>query len=278
MINSFFFFDITFWFYLIGTALYFGLIIIRKREIGQLATIITIGGWISNTLGLVLRTLEAKHAPFANLYESLLFFSWMIVFIYLMLEFRYRLKVMGAFVVAVGFLATWTAIKILPYMYQAVSPLNPALQSIWLEIHVFTTFIGYATFGIAFGINIMYLLKKFSEKRKNPGYLFLVFPESEALDDLSYRSILLGVPFLTIGVITGAIWANYAWGTYWGWDPKETWSLITWFIYLGYLHSRYMWGWRGTRAAYFSIIGFGAVVFTYFGVSFLLPGLHAYSK
>jgi len=96
--------------------------------------------------------------------------------------------------------------------------------------------------------------------------------------NLSYRSILLGVPFLTIGIIAGAIWANYAWGTYWGWDPKETWSLITWFIYLGYLHSRYMWGWRGTRAAYFSMIGFGAVVFTYFGVSFLLPGLHAYSK
>ena len=123
----------------------------------------------------------------------------------------------------------------------------------------------------------MYLIKNRSELRGGASKLLETLPDSRTLDELSYRAIAWGFPFLATGIISGAVWANYAWGSYWSWDPKETWSLITWFMYAAYLHARVTRGWRGRKAAYLSIIGFLAVVFLYWGVSFILPGLHAYA-
>ena len=148
----------------------------------------------------------------------------------------------------------------------------------WLDFHVFTTFIGYAGFAISFGLSIIYLLKERSEAKGTQEGVMGAFPEARILDELSYRAIAWGFPFLATGIVSGAVWANYAWGTYWSWDPKETWSLITWFIYAAYLHARVTRGWRGKRAAYISIVGFLAVIFLYWGVSFVLPGLHAYAS
>ncbi len=192
------------------------------------------------------------------------------------MDFRYKTKVMGAFVISLAFLSM-VVTSLLPFRFQSVQPLNPALQSIWLEIHVFSTFIGYAGFGISFGTSLMYLLKHWQEAKGLNLRLIEVFPEVSVLDELVYKAIAWGFPFLTAGVITGAVWANNAWGTYWSWDPKETWSLITWFIYAAYLHARVTRGWRGKKAAYISILGFVAVIFLYWGVSFILPGLHAYA-
>ena len=124
----------------------------------------------------------------------------------------------------------------------------------------------------------MYLLKSRSETRGRNNFFIAAFPESKFLDELSYRTIAWGFPFLATGIVSGAVWANYAWGSYWSWDPKETWSLITWFIYAAYLHARVTRGWRGRKAAYLSIAGFMAVIFLYWGVSFVLPGLHAYAS
>ena len=188
------------------------------------------------------------------------------------------------------------AASLLPYRYKSVEPLNPALQNKWqwladllgrwglekyaigwLDVHVFTTFIGYAGFAIAFGLSVMYLVKKRQEERGSHNSFIEAFPSSDVIDELSYRSIAWGFPFLGVGIVTGAIWANYAWGAYWTWDPKETWSLIAWLIYAAYLHARVTRGWRGRRAAYISIIGFLSIIFLYWGVSFVLPGLHAYA-
>ncbi len=181
------------------------------------------------------------------------------------------------------------------YRFKSVEPLNPALQSKWhwmmdllspfglekyaigwLDFHVFSTFVGYAGFAISFGLSIIFLVKFWTESKGGRSFMD-VFPDSNMIDELSYRAIAWGFPFLGVGIVSGAVWANYAWGTYWSWDPKETWSLITWFIYAAYLHARVTRGWRGKRAAYLSIAGFLAVLFLYWGVSFILPGLHAYA-
>ena len=141
--------------------------------------------------------------------------------------------------------------------------------------HVIACFIGYAAFAIAFGISIMYLFKK--RDTEGTSGLLERFPAPNVLEELNHQLVMLGFLFLSAGIITGAVWANSAWGRYWGWDPKETWSLITWFVYATLLHARMMRGWRGRKIAYLSIFGFAAVLFTYFGVNYL-PGLHSYGS
>ncbi|MBI5746185.1 MAG: c-type cytochrome biogenesis protein CcsB [Nitrospirae bacterium] len=291
--NSFFLFDITFWLYFIAAILYIVYMVtnrvgelvpaghpdggsLRSKAVGQIATILTASGWVANTFALVARALEAKHAPYANLFESMMLMAWGIIIGYLILEYIYKIKIIGVFVVSLGFLTIAIA-SLLPFRYQTVEPLNPALQSNWLLIHVLVTFLGYAAFAIAFGLSIMYLLKERAEKKGLKYSFFMRFPDCIRLDELSYKSIAFGFPFLTFGIISGAIWANYAWGGYWSWDPKETWSLIVWFIYAAYLHARMTRGWRGRRTAIFSVVGFISVIFLYWGVSFILPGLHAYA-
>jgi cytochrome c-type biogenesis protein CcsB len=149
------------------------------------------------------------------------------------------------------------------------------LKSNWLIAHVITCFVGYAAFAVAFGTSIMYLFKA-NTAGASRGLAGLL-PVAAALEELTQQLVMFGFLFLSIGIITGAVWANSAWGRYWGWDPKETWSLVTWFVYATMLHARLMRGWQGRRIAYLSIIGFCAVLFTYFGVN-LLPGLHSYGS
>lgn len=276
MFNSFFLFDIIFWIYLTAACCYIFYMALKKEGVGHLAFALTVIGWLMNTLALAVRTMETGRAPYANLYETLVLLAWMVVAGYIAMELKYKkLRVLGAIIVSLSFLVVGAA-AMLPYRYQAIEPLIPALQSNWLILHVITTFIGYAGFAIAFGLGIMYLLKERAE-RKGRSSFFDRFPSSELLDDLNYKFIAIGFPFVTLGIILGAIWANYAWGGYWSWDPKETWSLIVWFIYAGYFHGRLVRGWRGRKTAYFSIAGFIAVIFLYWGVSFVLPGLHAYA-
>lgn len=281
MIYSEMLFNITLWFYLIATLLYVGFMVFRRKEVGLLATATAFFGLLANTAALGFRWSEAGHVPLSNQYESLIFMAWSVILLYLCIEYKYKdkVRVLGSVVVFLGFLSIAVA-SLLPYRYQAAEPLVPALQSYWLHIHVTTTFIGYAGFTVSFALSILYLLKARAEVKVSAGGVGVLgrFPESDFLDDLSYRAIAMGFPFLTMGIITGAVWANYAWGTYWSWDPKETWSLITWFVYAAYLHARITAGWRGKRTACLSIVGYASVIFTYFGVNFLLAGLHAYGS
>jgi len=295
VIMSLMFFTMSGAFYFLTAVFYIGYWLTRRDWVGQTATALAYIALLSATMVLITRAGEAGHAPFSNLFESMVLFVWAMTIGYLWMERKYKLKVMGAFVMSIAFLSI-VAASVLPYRYKSAEPLNPALQSKWkwlvsllgrfdlenyaigwLDFHVFSTFVGYAAFGISFGLSIMFLLKNRGELLSRKNIFIDSFPEARVLDELSYRAIAWGFPFLTVGIVSGAIWANYAWGTYWGWDPKETWSLITWFVYAAYLHARVTRGWRGKRAAYLSIIGFMAVIFLYWGVSFILPGLHAYA-
>ena len=204
-------------------------------------------------------------APMSNFYESLIFFSWCLPALALMAFRRYLKGYLGALVAMLSTL-------LLAYasfgVDSQIRPLMPALKSNWLLIHVVTAFLGYAAFALAFGSALLYL-----HKERYPQASLLPLP---LLDSLIYRTTVLGFLLLTLGIATGAVWAETAWGRYWSWDPKETWSLITWLIYAALLHARLLKGWQGRRIAWLAVLGFMAVLFTYFGVSFLLSGLHSY--
>jgi cytochrome c-type biogenesis protein CcsB len=205
-------------------------------------------------------------APLSNFYESLVFFSWCLPALGLLAFRRYLKGYLGALMAVLSTLLL--AYASLGGVDSRIRPLMPALKSNWLLVHVVTAFLGYAAFALAFGSAILYLLQ---DRRPRPS-----LPPLPVLDRLIYRTTVLGFLLLTLGIATGAVWAETAWGRYWSWDPKETWSLITWFIYAALLHARLLKGWHGRRIAWLAVLGFMAVLFTYFGVSFLLTGLHSY--
>jgi cytochrome c-type biogenesis protein CcsB len=397
--------------YLASMVLYISYLAFRKEGIGKAATVFAYGGLVLQTVALGMRWVESYQmgigrVPLSNLYESLVFFTWSTVLIYLFVEWKYKTRAFGAFVMPVTFLAL--AFINFAGISTDISPLVPALKSNWLFYHVLISFLGYAAFAVAFAVSMVFLLIDMEDrgpvrdlgiglgaiaalavigyamaaagermklvfwmglgvlvlvwflylimrgaKNKPQVYLFwslcvtlavglmlamgfdIVYlnlthtlqpgesmkqhlfessflskslvnviiawgliaglfwfiwskgmalkkllvqyvPNQDVLDDVTYRMIAIGWPLLTGGIITGAVWANSAWGTYWGWDPKETWSLITWFIYAIYLHSRYVRGWKGTQMAVISAVGFLAVIFTYLGVNLVLSGLHSY--
>jgi cytochrome c-type biogenesis protein CcsB len=253
--------------------------VFKKPSVGKAGTWVAILGLAGNTAGIALRWVESYqlgigHAPLSNLYESLVFFAFTIIIIYLFIERKYQNRVIGAFTTPIAFLALAYA-SMSPNISDRIQPLIPALKSNWLIAHVIACFIGYGAFAVACGISFMYLVKQKSSDHKSS--ILNLLPDVDMLDDLNHRLVMFGFLFLSVGIITGAVWAHSAWGRYWGWDPKETWSLITWFVYATLLHARMMRGWRGKRTAFLSIGGFAAVLFTYFGVN-LLPGLHSYGS
>jgi len=205
-------------------------------------------------------------APMSNFYESLIFFAWCLPFLAFLAFRRYLRDYLGTVVALAACLLL--AYASLGGVDSRIKPLMPALKSNWLLIHVVTCFLGYAAFTLGFGVALLYLAQ---EKRPRPS-----LPPQPQLDRLLYQATIIGFLLLTLGILTGAVWAETAWGRYWSWDPKETWSLITWLIYATLLHARLVKGWQGRRIAWLAVAGFLAVLFTYLGVSFLLAGLHSY--
>ena len=204
--------------------------------------------------------------PLSNFYESLVFFSWSLPFLGLVAFRRHLYSYLGL-------VLSLLACLLLAYaslgVDSAIKPLMPALKSNWLLIHVVTCFLGYAAFALGFGTAVLYLLARPARKS---------LPDRPSLDHLMYQATIVGFILLTLGILTGAVWAETAWGRYWSWDPKEVASGVTWLIYAALLHARLTKGWQGRRIAWLAVLGFVAVLFTYFGVSFLLPGLHSYLK
>ncbi len=237
----------------------------RPEVLRKGAVAIFVAAFLLNTALVVNRWIESGHAPFSNLYESLVFYAWSVGFAYLILEYLYGMRIVGA-------LAAVLIMLLLLYASttdETIKPLMPALQSNWLTIHVVTYFIGYGALGISFITAILFLLG-WVRSGKNPGETTLGF------ERLSYKIVAFGFPFLTLGLVTGAVWANKAWGTYWSWDPKETWSLITWLIYLGYLHMPLVLPRMNIDRAKIPVIqssclvlAFLAVIFTYLGLAYL---------
>jgi cytochrome c-type biogenesis protein CcsB len=265
-------FTIGFVFYIVATLSYVSCFILRRENLGKLGFFFSVFGFLLHTLSLFIRVAEFGHPPISNLYESLSFFAWAVVLIYLFIEGRAKIKIIGVFALPfVIFLLGWAS-----FMDSQIRPLPPALRSFWLGIHGGLCFLSYASFTLAFYFGVMYLLQEREVKTKRIGGFFFRLPSLAVLDKLSYRTVTFGFILLTLGIISGSIWASQAWGAFWSWDPKETWSLVSWLIYVFYLHARLMRGWRGRKSAYVTIIGFLTVIFTYLGVSFFLPGLHSY--
>jgi cytochrome c-type biogenesis protein CcsB len=244
---------------------------------GRLATGTTTLGWILLTAGLVRRGLAAGHWPLTNRYEFALCFVWAIISVYLLLELSWRERWGGAAALMTALLvATYALIR--PPEERAISPLLPALRSAWLQVHVLSTVVGYGAFAVAAGLGLLRLMQRAPPDGDEQGEPPLHRSEIEQTME---RVLALGFPWLTLGILTGAIWAQKAWGRYWGWDPKETWALITWLWYLLILHLRPLQSWRGRRLASLVAAGFGVVLFTFVGVPWLvrtvrLESLHGF--
>ena len=251
---------------------------IKFPKLNFISNLSWLGVIFSNSLlffNLALRWYFSGYFPLSNLYESLLFLDWCLLFTLVFTEIKTGTKLLGALLVPITLLIITFASLILPNVMQESSPLVPALQSNWLMIHVTMMIFSYATLILGSLLSLLLLaLTRFSKEPQNfaLGKVQLI----ENLDLWSYRTIGLGFPFLTIGIIAGGVWANEAWGSYWSWDPKETWALITWLVFAAYIHVRLTKGWVKEKAAIVGAVGFFVVWVCYLGVNFLGQGLHSY--
>lgn len=236
-----------------------------RRGLAAYGTWLTRGSLVTLTVALGLRAAVTGHGPFANQYEFSVAFGWGIVAAYAYFEYRYQVRALGLLVLPIA-----TALLLYAMTVGAeADPLVPALQNnLLLTVHVALAIVAYGAFSVACGAGALFLLSP-PEGRRG-------LPKPEKLDEIAYRAVVIAFPLMTLVIILGAVWAQIAWGTYWSWDPKETASLFTWLIYGAYLHARVVRGWRGRRAAWLLMLGFAAVLFTFFGNLFF-GGLHSYS-
>ncbi len=260
--------------YLATTALYLVDVVKRRAAATLPSRLLMLVGYLVHCATLLARYLELGHTPVTNLYESLSFFVWTVVGVFLLFELRYRLAVLGAFVAGSGsiFMAAGALIG-----RSGVRELPPVLDHWLFPVHVILAFLGNAVFALAFAAGIMYLVQERLLKSKTFNALYYRLPSLDMLDRINYSCLSFGFPLLTLGIISGSVWAEVAWGSYWSWDPKQTWGLITWLLYAAMLHSRLTVGWRGRRAAIFAIIGFLCLLFSFLGVNLLMDGQHAFS-
>jgi cytochrome c-type biogenesis protein CcsB len=245
---------------------------------------------ISNILLIFIlgsRWVVEQYFPLSNLYESLLFLTWTLLSTYLYVEYKTKSKLMGAILIPICLLISGFSNLTLPLEMQKSSSLVPALQSNWLMMHVSMMMLSYSTLITGSLISILFLIISSIQKINDTDFEdfksdFISDTKSnklkllQSLDNWSYRIIGLGFPFLTIGIISGGVWANEAWGSYWSWDPKETWALITWLVFAAYLHARITKGWQGQKTAILASLGFLVIWICYLGVNFLGKGLHSY--
>lgn len=256
--------------YLAAMVLYFIFFAMKKEKMAAYGGWVILAGFLLHTVALVIRGIGAGRMPLTNQYEFATSFAWGICLCFLVFERKYRFQALGTFVTPVIFLIIGYAAM----QGKEVRELMPALRSNWLAIHVSTAIISYGAFGVSFAVSVMFLLRRSMTDRE---FWEKHVPDEERLDLISYRAVSLGFLFLSFVIVSGAIWAERAWGSYWSWDPKETWSLITWIIYALYLHLRLSKGWKGKQAAVFAATGFVCVLFTYIGVNMLIPSIHSYA-
>ncbi|MBI5197751.1 MAG: c-type cytochrome biogenesis protein CcsB [Nitrospirae bacterium] len=266
------FFRLALAFYFLGTVFYLSYLVSKKETLTKLSFAVTGFGFLSHSLALFGRAFEAGYIPLTNLHEAMSFFSWALVLAFLLIEYQYRLHVLGSFLLPLSFISLISAAA-LP---DEIRKLDPLLQSAWLGIHTVLAILGSVAFSMAFVAGLMYLIQERFLKSKKFNAVYFKLPSLDVLDDLNYRAIFLGFPLLTLGIISGSIWAEYAWGSFWSKDPKQMWALITWLFYGVMLVGRLTMGWRAKRAAYLAIIGFIGVVFTFIGVNFLFHGKHTF--
>lgn len=269
--NEFSFLLMAFIAYLLAMLAGFISLLMPGNRIRKISYYTGLSGFLLHSISLTLRTVQSGQAPFTTMYESVNFLAWSCVLAIIIFERKFRLEKIGPYLwlVVVALMALVSS----PALPKDINPLVPALQSYWLWLHVSVTLLGEAFLAVAFVASILYLLTP-EKKLSQPGQE----ARREKLDQLAYRAVAVGFPLFTLGALVfGMIWASKAWGRYWGWDPKEVWSLITWLFYALYLHTRLVHGWKGKKSALIAVLGFLAALFTFFGVNYLLSGLHSYA-
>jgi len=270
MLDFLFYFSIGLLF--IATLLYVFSLYSPNKLFEKLAVTILFIAFFSLAGKIVFRYIQTGNTPVVSLFESLTFFAWAILGAYLLVTLKYRINILGVIVAPVSLILLITASTLTKDILQV----SPVLKSFWFPVHVAFGFFGHSAFAIAAFAGILYLIQEKNVKKKKKNSFLNVLPPLASLDEANYLAISIGFPLFTLSIITGAVWAEYAWGTYWSWDPKQTWSLIAWFFYALILHLRLTSGWRGKKASLLSIAGFGVVIFCYLGVNILLKGLHTF--
>ena len=296
-------FNVALFAYVAGMLGYFHFLAFGRRPVWRAASLVATLGLLAHAVSVVSRGFAAGRVPWGNMYEYSSLLALLVVAGYLIVvEGIYKVRNLGGFALAFSVLTMAVAVELL---YVGPGPLVPALNSYWIKIHVVAAIAGSSLFALGSIITMLYLFKDRRESRAAPppimgGSADLdaapphfeagadepaasteprrgLLPSAAVLDRMAYRTIAFAFPIWTFAVIAGAIWAENAWGRYWGWDPKETWSFITWVIYAGYLHARATSGWRGRRAAVFALVGFVSLLVTYYVVNLWIAGLHSYA-
>ncbi len=306
-------FNVTLFTYIAAMVGYFAYLAFRRTPVWALARVVAYAGLAANVVSVAARGFSAHRVPWGNMYEYSVLLALLVVAGYLLIvEGHYKVRTLGGFALMFAVLTMAIAVS---FLYVGPGPLVPALNSYWIKIHVVAAITGSSLFALGGGLlTILYLVQEARERTQlaqfaaqdprpimggsveldtppdfapgadepmassleGPPRGFL--PTAATLDRMAYRVIAFAFPIWTFAVIAGAIWAQEAWGRYWGWDPKETWSFITWVIYAGYLHARATNGWKGRRAAVVALVGFVSLLITYYAVNLWIVGLHSYAR
>ena len=261
---------ITIIFYMLSTAGYIAYLFAQKDYLQRSAYYLLAVGFLLHTAAMAYGFVQSGHIPVGNLFETLSMAAWTVAGVFLVLQYKFKLKVLGIYAAPLVTLVMATASQLPREPVQVTN----IYKSFWLVIHVIAIFIGEASFALACGVGLLYLIQEHSIKTKQRGFFFRRLPSLELLDATGYGCIVAGFAMLSLGLIAGFVYAKSVWGKFWSWDPKEVWAGITWLLYAALLHQRLTVGWRGRRAAIMAIIGFAAVLFTFLGVNFLLQGHH----
>jgi cytochrome c-type biogenesis protein CcsB len=256
--------------YLLSTAGYFAYLFIQKEYLQRTGLFMLLVGFLFHTLNIVYGFIKAGHLPVSNMHETLSFAGWAIAVVFLLIQFKFHLKILGIFAAPILALI----MLIVSRLPDAPAQVTQIFKSFWLVSHVTAIFVGEAAFALACGLGVLYLLQEHEIKTKKHRFFFKRLPSLELLDNTGYGCIVVGFTMLSLGLVTGFVYAKEVWGHFWRWDPKEVWSGITWLFYAALLHERLAVGWRGRRSAIMAIIGFAFLIFTFLGVNLLLKGHH----
>lgn len=251
----------------------------RRSRALRIGFALTVVGFVFHLAATIMRGIGAGRVPWANMYEFALTATCSIVLIFLVVQFFVDVRFLGALVT--GLAVLFLGVTKVNY-YVAIVPLQPALDSYWLVIHILVAVLSVGVFTLSFGLSVMQLMQHRRETREIAGEptglgFMATMPNAVRLEDLSYRLAIIGFVFWTFTLIAGSIWAEAAWSRYWGWDTKEVWTFVIWVLYAGFIHARATRGWRGTRSAWLSIIAYSAIIFNFTIVNVFFKGLHAYS-
>jgi cytochrome c-type biogenesis protein CcsB len=256
--------------YMLSSAGYFAYLFIQHNLMQKIGYSLLLLGVVLQSAVIISAFAKTGHMPVNNLHETMSLVAWALASAYLVLHLKMPVRVLGVYVAPLASFVLFIASQA---PKETMQPQN-LLKGFWLVVHIITTFLGDAGFALACGVGILYLIQERGIKRKSRGFFFKRLPSLDLLDSTGYACVVVGFTMLTIGLVTGMVYAKNIWGRFWSWDPKEVWSAITWIFYAALLHERLAVGWRGRRAAIMAIVGFAVLLFTFLGVNFLLKGHH----